>query len=118
MLQRQKLLAIFFQEFAAIFKREASVALRQQREEKHGALSQTLQCSRNGCREQVIALQRSLNIAAQLFHAGVADRDPKVAAGDIFQFVGFVKNYRARVGQDACIMRVFGLLLDRQVRKK
>src|SRR2546430_1034155 len=39
MLQRQKLLAIFFQEFAAIFKREASVALRQQREEKHGALS-------------------------------------------------------------------------------
>src|SRR5439155_1887870 len=97
MLQRQKLLAVFFQELATIFKREASVALRQQREEKHGALSQTLQCSRNGCREQVIALQRSLNIAAQLFLAGVVDRVPQVVAGDIFQFVGFVKNYLALV---------------------
>src|SRR5438477_13206858 len=118
MLQRQKLLAIFFQEFAAIFKREASIPLRQQREEKHGALPQTLQCSRNGCREQMIALQRSLDIAAQLFHAGVADRDTEVTAGHIFEFVSFVENYRARVGQDACIRLVFGLLLDRQVRKK
>src|SRR5437870_13162885 len=110
MLQRQKLLAIFFQEFAALFKREASVALRQQREEKQGALSETAQCSRNGCREQVIALQRSLKIAAQLVNVGVADRDLKVAAGVIFKFLGFVKNYRALVADDACTIRVFGLL--------
>ena len=63
----------------------------------------------------MIAVQRGFHISAQLFHAGIADRHPKVAAGHIFQFVSFVENDCTGLGKNARVGRIFRLLLDRQI---
>ena len=66
----------------------------------------------------MIALQRDFHVAAQFFKAGVADRNAEIASGHVFQFVRFVENYRADLGQNPGIRRVFGLLLDGEIGKE
>ncbi len=66
----------------------------------------------------MIALQRDFHVAAQLLKAGVADRNSEVASRHVFQFVGFVENYRANLGQNSGVGRVLGLLLDGEVGKE
>ena len=118
LLQSQKLVAVFFHELAPVFEGETAVALRQQREEEQRPLAQALQRARERRRQHVVALQRDFDVAAQLFEASVADGNPEIASGHVFQFVGFVENHGAGLGQNSGIGRVLGLLLDREIGKK
>ena len=59
-----------------------------------------------------------LDVARQFIDARIADVYAKVAARHVFQLVRLVKNHRAGLGQNTGIGRVFGLLLDRQIREE
>ena len=63
----------------------------------------------------MVALQRDFHVAAQLFESPVADGNAEIAAGNVFQFVAFVEDHRADLGQNAGIGRVLGLLLDGEI---
>ena len=65
--------------------------VRQQGKEEQRPLAQALQRARQRSRQHVVALQRDFDIAAKLLEARVADRDPEVASGNIFQFVASSK---------------------------
>ncbi len=114
----KKLIAVFFQKLAAIFKCKSPLALRQQREEKHGPVAQALHRPGQRARKLLLALQRTLYVPAKLFHARIADSDSEIAPGDIFEFMRFIENHRTDLRQDSRIRRVLRLLLDRQVGKE
>ena len=58
------------------------------------------------------------DVARQIFHAQVANRNAEIVSGDVFQFVRLVENHRGRFRQDARVGRVFRLQLDGEVGKK
>ncbi len=118
LLQCHELFAVFLEEIAAILKRKTTFTLGKQGEEKHRALAQASQRAQDLRRQHVIALQRRLYIAAQLFHSSIADGNAKVTASHIFQFVRLVEDDRAHLWQNACIGSVFGLLFDGKIGEK
>jgi len=46
-------------------------------------------------------LHRGFDVARQVVYAQVADGDPEVVSGYVFEFVSFVKNHGRGFGQDA-----------------
>ena len=115
LIERQELIAVFFQKFAAGFEGKASFARRQQREEELRPLAQTAQRSGERSGHHAVVLKRSFHIAGKIFDAQVADRNSEIVSGDIFQFVGFVENHRRCLGQNARIGRTIGLQLDGEI---
>src|SRR6476619_5941157 len=66
----------------------------------------------------MVSLQRSFYIPAELFHSRIAERNPEITTGDVFQFVRLIKNNCAYIGQDAGIWRILSLLFNRQIGEK
>ena len=66
----------------------------------------------------MVPLQRNFYVAAKFFHSRVAERNPEITAGHVFQFMSLIEDHCAYIGQNACIGRILRLLLDRQVGKK
>ena len=63
----------------------------------------------------MLALQQVFNVARQLVHPQVADRNPKVVAGDFFQFVRFVEDNGPALGKDTGVGRAIGFQFDGEV---
>ena len=94
LIERKKLISIFFQELAPRVEREAPIPWRQQREKELRLLPQASQRSRKRGRKHPVMLQRRLDIPRQILHAQVAHRDSKIISCHIFQFMGFIENHK------------------------
>ena len=60
----------------------------------------------------MVPLQRNFYVAAKFFHSRVAERNPEITAGHVFQFMSLIEDHCAYIGQNACIGRILRLLLD------
>ena len=96
---------MLLEKFVAPRELKSAFACRQQAKEKSGALAQPGQGLQQSWRHGLLLLQRVFNVAGQLFESQVADGDTEIAGGNVFQFVGLVKNHGGKIGQDAGIRR-------------
>ena len=115
LIEGKKFLAVFLQKLAAGVEGEPSFVRGQQREKQLRALPQRLNRSRHLGGVKFLAVQEVFNIARQFVHPQVTDRNPEVAAGDIFQFVRLVENHRPALGKHAGVGRALGFELDGEV---
>ena len=116
--QPQIFVAVFFQELRPRLEGKASIARRQQGEEKLRALAQRPRGLLKAHAERAFYLQSVLDVARQFVAAQIAYRYAEIAAGHVFQLVRLVKDHRAAFGQDAGIGSAFRHQLDGQVGKK
>jgi len=97
LIEGKELVSVFFQKFAAGLEGKASIARRKQREEKLRLLPQTAQRSGKRCGKHAVMLHRGFDVARQVVYAQVADGDPEVVSGYVFEFVSFRQKSRPRL---------------------
>ena len=112
LIERDEFFAVFFQKFAARVESEPAFLRGQQREEQLRALPHRLNRSRHLRRVEFLALQQVLDVTGEFVHPKVADGNAEVVAGNVFQFVRFVEDHRAAVGENAGVGRALGFELD------
>ncbi len=118
LIQSQKFLAIFFEELASRVEGKAPFVRGQKREKELRAFPHGLDRSRHLRGVELFLLQHLLNVAGEFVHAQVADGNSEVVSGDVFQFVGFVENHRATLGENASVGSAFGFEFDGEVGKE
>src|ERR1022692_1072964 len=114
-LQAKILVAIFFQKLRAVLECETAFARRQQREEELRTVAHLTACRHNFRNRHIHPPQGLLDIAQQIVHPKIRDRDPEVVGGDVFQLVRFVEDDDAGVWQYTSVGRVVFGRFDRQV---
>ena len=83
-----------------------------------GAISQAANRAGQRCREHSVMLHRPFDVARQIFHPQITDRNPKIVSGYILEFMRFIEDDGPSLGKNSCVRCPVGLQFDREVREK